>query len=465
MRSKKEQSIMPLGASFRDPSGFAFEFGGRIYRQVSSIYRDEYDHLLSSGLYDRLVDEGLLIPHKEVILNGDQSSKTYKTLQPRQIRFVSYPYEWCFSQLKDAALLTLEIERIALEYGMSLKDASSFNIQFEGYRPVFIDTLSFERLRVGKPWSAYKQFCQHFLAPLALISYVDGGLSQLLRSQMDGISLNLASKLLPATSFLRPGLLSNLHLQAFYEKKLDQETIPWKRKSVFKRDSFNGLLDHLRSSVEKLKWATRLKGWSQYYGDVSTEYIEQKKRNVAEFIEKIKPKTTVDVGANVGVFSRIAASHGVFTVSLDSDPVSVELNYLQCKSENEEQLLPLLMDLTNPSPSLGWHLRERFSLIERAKSDLTLVLGLAHHLCISSNIPLNLVASFFAELSKYLIVEFIPKNDPGAKKLLRVREDIFDSYSEDNFISEFRQHFVILKSVDLMGSNRKLFLMRNKRNA
>ncbi|MEI7526409.1 MAG: hypothetical protein WCJ95_18825, partial [Mariniphaga sp.] len=186
-----------LSSSFRDPSGFLFYEEGKLLRQVNGCYKEDYDLLMGSGLYTRLVEKNLLIPHQELTGHQGLNGSTYKVIEPEKVGFISYPYEWSFSQLKDAAFATLEIQKIALQYGMTLKDATAYNVQFHKGRPVFIDTLSFEIYQEGKPWQAYKQFCQHFLAPLALMGYTDIRLNQLLKLYIDGIPLDLTSRLLP----------------------------------------------------------------------------------------------------------------------------------------------------------------------------------------------------------------------------------------------------------------------------
>jgi len=199
-----------LTSSFRDPSGFLFEKDGELYRQINVSYFKDYDMLMTSGLYKELIDKKLLIPHKE---------QGYEIIKPEKIPFISYPYEWTFSQLKDTALLTLKIMKISLEHGMILKDASAYNVQFIGCKPIFIDTLSFEKYKEGEAWVAYKQFCQHFLAPLALMAYMDVRLNSLFKSFIDGIPLDLANKLLPIKAKMKPSLFMHLSLNSKFQKK------------------------------------------------------------------------------------------------------------------------------------------------------------------------------------------------------------------------------------------------------
>jgi hypothetical protein len=218
-----------LSASFRDPSGFLFSRGGALYRQVNRKYQQEYARLMESGLYEKLVKAGLLIPHTEVNQAPAEAENAYKVIQPERVAFISYPYEWSFGQLKDAALATLSVQKRALKRGMSLKDASAYNIQFVHGKATLIDTLSFETYKEGQPWVAYRQFCQHFLAPLALMALRDVRLSQLLRVYIDGVPLDLASELLPWNTRLNFGLLTHIHLHAGAQKKYAGEEIHSRR--------------------------------------------------------------------------------------------------------------------------------------------------------------------------------------------------------------------------------------------
>jgi hypothetical protein len=297
-----------IASSFRDPSGFVFFYDGSIYRQVNIIYKENYDHLIDSGLYERLVDSGLLISHEEVGKDYAKTDKAYRILKPEFIQFISYPYEWCFSQLKDAALTTLEIQKTALEFGMSLKDSSAYNIQFMKGKPVFIDTLSFEKYREGQIWVAYRQFCQHFLAPLALMRYRDIRLNQLFRVQIDGIPLDLANSLLPFRTRFRFSLFSHIHLHAKSQKHFADKTV---NKSGHKMGlrAFWGLVDNLESAVKKLKWQPKGTEWADYYEDTnySPDALHLKKQLISEFLDKIGPKMVWDFGANTGLLSRIAS--------------------------------------------------------------------------------------------------------------------------------------------------------------
>jgi hypothetical protein len=453
-----------LPASFRDPSGFLFQQDGTLYRQVSLVYKENYDHLMGSGLYQALVEANLLIPHEEVDIGSPMPELAYKVIKPEPIRFISYPYEWCFSQLKDAALTTLKIQRKALDFGMSLRDSSAYNIQFRNGRPVFIDTLSFGKYREGEPWVAYRQFCQHFLAPLALMSYKDVRLGQLLSIHIDGLPLDLASCLLPWRTHLSFSLLSHIHLHARSQKRFADKPIDIRQRRL-SRYAFLGILNSLESAVKKLTWKPRGTEWADYYQDTNYSPLafEHKKAILAGFLDRVRPSDVWDLGANVGTFSLLASERGIPTISFDVDPAAVEKNYLDCMARGETNILPLLIDLTNPSPGIGWENRERMSFEERGPADAVLALAFVHHLAISNNVPFSMVAQFFSDICRWLIIEFVPKSDSQVQRLLATREDVFPDYTREKFEHEFSRCFVIGDSIDIRESQRTLYLMQAQR--
>lgn len=450
-------------ASFRDPSGFLFTMDGEIYRQINLDYRDNYNHLIDSGLYQALSESGLLIPHKEVDTPPPDPSRVYKVIKPEALKFISYPYEWSFSQLKHAALTTLSIQKTALEFGMSLKDSSAYNIQFHHGHPVLIDSLSFEIYNEGVPWIAYRQFCQHFLAPLSLMAYLDVRLSLLLRDFIDGIPLDLTSRLLPTrTRFVFP-LLIHIHTHASAQKRVTTSTNQTNRQ--MSKTQFLGLIDSLENGIKKLDWSPSGTAWGDYYQadhNYTSQALEHKEQIVAQYLDITKPAMVWDLGANTGRFSRVASERGIFTIAFDVDPGVVETNYQDCRAREEENILPLLLDLTNPSPSIGWHHKERNSLIERGPADAVLALALIHHLAIANNVPLDRLASFFAEICNWLIIEFIPKEDSQVQRLLASREDIFTKYDKASFESAFEEEFTIHRAEKIQESHRYLYLMEGK---
>ncbi len=449
-----------LAGSFRDPCGFLFLRNDILYRQVNNLYKDNYDYLIKSGLYKALVDANLLIPHDEVDIDYAISNKVYKIIKPEKIHFISYPYEWSFSQLKDAALTTLQIQKIALSFGMSLKDSSAYNIQFLKGKPVFIDTLSFEKYKEGEPWVAYKQFCQHFLAPLALMSLKDIRLNQLIKNFIDGIPLDLASKLLPTKTRFSFSILTHIHLHAKTQKHYANKQIS-KTKQKISKNSFLGIIDSLESAIKKLSWQPFGTEWANYYEDTNytINALNNKKKLVSDFLDEISPKNVWDLGANDGLFSKIASEKEIQTISFDIDPAAVEKNYLNCIKNNDIYILPLLLDLSNPTPGIGWENKERMSLQERGPVDAVLALALIHHLAISNNLPLDKIAKFFNNTCNSLIIEFVPKHDSQVQRLLSTREDIFPNYTKKEFEKEFRKYFNIKYSEKIKESERFLYLM------
>ena len=457
-----------IGGSFRDPSGFAFVADGIVYRQVNESYRANFDQLMDSGLYDNLVDRELLIPHSESCLLSQEDAHKYKILKPEQIPFISYPYEWSFSQLKDAALATLDIQRGSLQHGMILKDASAYNIQFSRGKPLLIDTLSFETYQDGQAWTAYRQFCQHFLAPLLLMSRKDIRLGQLLRVYIDGIPLDLAKSLLPSRTWFNLGVVMHLHLHARAQQRYAHKpprAEPSQRARLGKQALLN-ICDSLRSTVRGLAWDHDRTSWARYYeGDSYLEEgFDDKHQSVAEYLMIVKPECVWDLGANIGVFGRIASDQGAFTVSIDSDPGAVEANYLQSKRLKETNLHPLLIDLTNPSAAQGWANGERDSLSKRSKADCVLALALIHHLAIGNNVPLRNIAQYLASLGEWLIIEFVPKSDSKVKLLLASRKDIFAEYTQPAFENAFREIYDIVRSKRIHSSDRRLYLLRRKQS-
>jgi hypothetical protein len=454
--------------SFRDPCGFLFTEGDTLLRQVGEAYRSDYDLLLSTGLYSELVAAALLVPHEEVEHPGCPGESTpYKVLRPERIPFVSYPYEWCFSQLKDAALLTLDVQRRALARGLWLKDASAFNVQFRGGRAVFIDTLSLEAYPEGRPWVAYQQFCEHFLAPLALMSYCDVDLAGILRSELEGIPLPMASRLLPLRSRLRLSLLMHLHLHARAQRRhagRSNESARRVRETRIPLQGLQAMMESLESAVQALRWAPEGTEWGDYYEH--TNYSERsrarKEALVARWIEELAPADVWDLGANTGRFSRLASERGIPTVAFDIDPAAVEKCYSDSRDRGDPLLLPLRMNLANPTPALGWDNAERSSLAERGPADLALALALIHHLAIGRNVPLGHIASALARLGRRVVLEFVPKEDSQVARLLATRRDIFPSYTVEGFEAAFAAHFQIEAREPVEGTERILYRLARR---
>ena len=461
----------PLSSSFRDPSGFMFSHLGCVYRQVNNSFASDYDAFIASGLYDKLVNRNLLVSHED-ITDGSVpgTAECYRILKPQQIPFISYPYEWSFSQLKEAAMLTLRIQHEAIKHGFILKDASAFNVQFLDSKPIFIDTLSFDTYEPGSPWVAYKQFCQHFLAPLALMALTDVQLSKLMISHIDGIPLPLASKLLPFKTRFNYPLASHIHLHSRMQEQHadaagDKSSVKAKSTKLTEQ-GLKALMESLAKTVQNLNWKMPETEWGDYYANTNySDRAGEKKRELVDRLLGSIPdqlRVVQDFGANTGEFSRIAAKHCELVVSQDIDPVAVERNYRESAANGPANILPLIQDFSSPSPAIGWGNAERDSFLQRSNCDALLVLALVHHLAINNNVPLSNIAALFSGITRWLIIEFVPKSDSQVVRLLATREDIFMDYTPEGFEAAFSQHFSIEETTPVPDSDRTLYLMKSR---
>ena len=452
--------------SFRDPSGFIFWRDGRPYRQIQERFAAEWDAFEASPLKARLLADDRLISYDPMPIELAQGPGAHAVIRPERIEFISYPYEWTFGELRDAALLTLDAQLDAMGEGWQLKDASAYNVQFRDARPILIDSLSFEPHEDGAPWVAYRQFCEHFLAPLALIAKRDVRLASLLRADPDGVPLDLAIRLLPWRTRLDFGLLSHLHLHARAQQRYagNEDDGQAARGTRISRQRLEGLIRNLRGTVERLRWEPAGTEWSDYadhtsYGDTATA---DKSRLVGEFVREAPGPRVWDLGANTGRYSRIAADAGKQVIAFDIDPAAAERNYRQVRQEGRGDILPLILDIANPSPGIGWAGRERRSLLDRADPDIGLALALVHHLAISRNVPLPMVLGWFADLAPWAVVEFVPKEDPMVRRLLASRRDVFPDYTLEGFRAAAIERFEVVREAPIEDSLRVLFLLRRR---
>ena len=451
-------------SSFRDPSGYIFIENGIIKRRIVSSYLPKYRKLIGSGLYRELVAEKLLIPHKELPSLENQQDLV---IQPFRIPMISYPYEWSFSMIQDAALLTLEIQKRALKHDMILKDASAYNVQFLCGRPIFIDTLSFEDYREGCPWGAYGQFCRHFLAPLLLMAYTDLRLNRLAELFLDGIPLDLASRLLHGKGGLFALLHIRLHAYSIDRHNQDNREGTSRKEFHLSRRRLVFLLESLQRKIKTLKLRKVCTEWGEFYS--GTNYSEEASQSKALAIQELFAETGAsivwDFGANDGRYTRMALQNGaVFAAAFDIDPVAVERNYRVVRNSGES-LLPLLLDLNNPSPGIGFANRERPALFSRGTPDCILMLAIIHHLAISNNLPFDRIAEWISSLAPWLVIEFVPKEDSQVQRLLRSRPDIFPDYCPEKFEEAFSVYFQLIRKKKLLGSRRIMYLFRRRNNA
>lgn len=447
--------------SFRDNRGFVFYHQGNVYRAVKNSFQAEWDELVGSDLFKKLREKKRIPDFKGSSETFDYAPEISSTVLVERIPFITWPSEWTFDQLQAAALLTLNVYKTALKHGYTLRDASGFNVQFNGSQPVFIDLFSFGKLNDGDPWEAYGQFCRHFLAPLALMHYKVQGVSSLMQGHIDGLPLSLTSALLPARSKLSMALYTHIHLHAKYESKHASDTRVEKRKLKISKERLKVVADHLYDTIAGLSVADRATNWSDYYqnNSYSSEGEVFKRAFCESVLSGHAGRLCVDLGANAGEYTRIAAKYFKQVVACDMDHTVVTAIY-RSKTEN---VLPLVIKLENPTPAFGWQNKERTSFLQRiAVADMTLALALVHHLCIGNNVPVKKLADFFASISNQLIIEFVPKSDVQVSRLLVTREDVFFDYTLENFKLEFEKWFNILREEQVPGSSRVLFFMQKK---
>jgi hypothetical protein len=447
-------------ASYRDPSGFVFAIDGVFYRQVNRSYAKQYEQLINSGLYNALTREALLITHTEIPDNLTRSPDHHLTLLPRQLPRITYASEWCPEQLKDAALLTLNIQRLAMDHGMTLKDATPFNVQFDNGKAIFIDTLSFDLYDEAKPWIAYRQFCECFLFPLYVHQYTQTGTHKISSAWPDGITASLTARLLPLRSRWSAGAWLHVFLQNRVTSK--KTTIP-ESKLQFSKTKLTQLIGHLHTLVSRVvKPFASSSGWSNYYSKtiLGNAYLEAKDQLFRGYLQHIEFAGALDLGCNDGRFSKILAQTGVPVIAVDSDWPCISKLY----RENVPNIQALIVDLANPTPSTGFGNAERASFTDRAGSDLVTALALIHHLALGNNIPLPLIAGYFSQLvKKHLIIEFVPLSDEKARELT-ARKDIPPvNYDSNHFEAAFSKAFRIGKRDTIPGTGRLLYLMTKSR--
>lgn len=446
-------------SSYRDPSGYVFENGGLPYRQVNLSFKESFDHFIESGCYAHLIAEGLLIPHEHVDGNLTGDHNYYATLRPERIPFITYPYEWSFDMLKDAALLTLRLARECLHYGMILKDATPFNVQWYNGGLIFIDTLSFEKYE-EHPWIAYRQFCENFLGPLLLMHYRGMPLQALSLAWPEGIPLAMISGLLPGKSRLSLHTYLHIHLHAkLSAKKQDRlEASP-----PFPKSKLLTLLSSLETLVSKLQPPSQKSTWSGYYEEASqrTGYLDEKKRIIAGWLDHLPGlETGADLGANEGEFARLLSKRNIRTIAVDFDPSCINRLYISLKKNEDKYLQPAIQDLSNPSPAIGINNEERAAFIQRIGVDIVFGLALIHHLAIGKNIPFDKIARLFYRLGRILIIEFVPKTDEKIRMMLKTKNDIYTSYTEEHFTAAFKHYFSILERKEISETGRVMFLMK-----
>ena len=452
-------------ASYRDPSGRVYIRDGRVFRTVMPYASGDFEYVQSTGLIEELEKEGLIVESKQVdpAILGDEIIGACYVIEHPMLPFISYPYEWSFPELKAASLLHLEIQLRSLGKGVTLSDASAYNVQFIGPKPIFIDRLSFRRYGEGEFWLGHKQFCEQFLNPLLLRSIFGIPHNSWYRGGLEGITSDDLVGLLPWRRKLSWKVLTNVVLPVTFQKKATKELVAEQAKSYINRKlplvTFRRILESLKKWISGLKPADTGKSvWSDYAKthSYSSEELEHKRKFVSHFIESLKPKLVGDLGSNTGDYAAVALKAGAeYVVGFDYDQKALEIAFSRAQEERL-QYLPLYLDAANPAPDQGWAQRERKGLNSRLTADAILALAFTHHLAIGRNIPLPELLNWLTSLAPDGVIEFVPKSDPMVKYMLNFREDIFQDYTEELFLSYLESVANIVETEIVSSSGRRL---------
>lgn len=452
-------------ASYRDRRGRVFEHDGRIFRCLNAEAMEEFAWLEQEGILGALTASGRLVRSWRAeappeIANGCDAAAV---LEHERLPFISYPYEWPFTALKTAALFHLDLHRDALDRGASLADASAYNVQFAGPRPIFIDVLSLRRYRDGEYWFGHQQFLDQFLNPLLLCARLGIAFHATYRGSPEGIATSVVARLLRLRHKLAPRLFLNVAVPAWLQRRAAREEVDvaraMRRRRLPKR-SYLALLGGLRRMVEALKprnapaWS-----WSDYALEHSYEAAaaESKRRFIADYAERTRPRLLVDLGCNTGHYSAAALAAGAaLAIGIEADPDAADQSFRRAEA-GRLALLPLVIDAADPSPGQGWRGLERRSFAARARFDGMMALAFAHHLAIGRNIPLDQLVDFLVGLAPNGVIEFVPKSDPQLQRLLHLREDIFGDYGRDNFAALLARSARIVREETVSASGRVLY--------
>jgi len=471
--------------SFRDPSGKIYEVDTthrenttrRILRGVDQATLELQKTLFESPFYQSLVESGKIVSTQIIAPDSDcvyaqqvLGDGWAGVLEHRAIPFISYPYEWSFNMLQDAAILQLEILEEALEHDWILKDATPYNIQWLGSKPVFIDTPSFVPWTPGSPWTAYRQFCSMYFTPLAIHAYLGIDHCGLLRSNLNGLDPVDSERYFSGLKKLKKGVLSHIVLPAGVEKRIlknERDNAPAVKRlpASHSRAMVIGLVQSMSRLISNMKLSTVKTDWSDY--DATHSYAEHEHQDKKDFIEKAVTggayNLAWDIGCNTGTFSKICAQHCNYVVAADGDQLAIDKLYKDQQASSENTILPMVLNLANVSPGQGWAGNERTAFDRRTKPDLVICLALIHHLRLTENIPNALFLEWLRSLQADIIIEFVNREDEMVRKLLTNKEEQYIDYNETQFMKEMQLHFEIKDRSKLKGGKRELFLLRPKR--
>ena len=459
--------------SFRDPDTRVFHHEGAVFRALTQRALADWRRLAGTRFYGRMTGQGHLVGTREVTDREDLPAldPTWAAvLEHARIPVVSYPYEWSFGMLKEAALLQLDLTLAALDEEMTLKDATPFNVQWLGVRPTFIDLGSFTAYEPGDPWAGYRQFCETFLYPLFLQAYRNVPFHPWLRGRLEGITAGECRSLLSARDCLRPGVLAHVYLQARAQARYedsDDDVRAELHAAGFGAALIRNNVARLRRTVEGLRWTPARSTWSEYgrehgYGDTD---LEHKAAFVQRVLESRRWPLVWDVGCNTGVYSRLAAGHADYVLALDADHVVIDRLYRALREEGHANVLPLVADVADPSPGLGWRGRERLPLSRRCSPELVLCLALVHHVVIGRNVPFDDFTDWLAGFGAEVVLEFVDRGDPMVERLLRQRDGTPPDYARGTAEAALSRHFHLVGRETLTSGTRTLYHCRPKADA
>ena len=460
-------SATPDPGSFREREGRVYHEDGRIFRGLSTAALADFHQLQNTRFYKQFVEAGRIVdtcevPAESLHLPREVSEQWSGFLEHQRIPAITYPYEWTFGMLREAAELQLDLLAAAIPEGMTLKDASPYNIQFHRGQAVFIDIPSFEKLEPGSTWTGYRQFCEMFLFPLLLQSYKDIDFQPFLRSSINGIDVQTAARLFSLRDRFRSGVMSHVWLQSVLDRRYGstRSNVKSNLKSAgFNREMILSNVRRLKKLVTGLTWKGAGSEWGGYaeFHNYSEADHQLKEQFIDRCLAEIKPSVAWDVGCNTGQFANIAARHAGLVIAMDMDHLAVDKLYNQLGKVASDNLIPLMQNVADPSPSWGWRNRERTDLVQRVPPDLLMCLALIHHVVISANIPLTEFIGWLASLSRHLIIEFVSRDDGKVQALLRNKKDHYVDYSQSSLEAALNQYFVINDRLPLESGNRQLY--------
>jgi len=456
--------IIYESGSFRDPAGRIFFHEDLVYREIFQTGKERIKFLQDNNILKEIIENDFLIESQEVNdLNLQKVNKNSIIFKHEKLKFISYPYEWTFNELKDAAIFHLNFQLFLLEKNAKLIDASAYNIQFRKNKPIFIDLLSIDKYNEGEYWNAHKQFCENFLNPLILTAKKGINFNNWFRGNLEGISTSELSSILNLKEIINPTIFFHVYLLNKIENKAiknpKKAALKIKKSRGLSKKSFKSMLIGLKNFINSLNSSKKMTVWDKY--SVTNTYTDEEESNKVKVVNNFLGKNSfnfiADLGCNDGKYSNLAINSGVKTViGFDFDLKVLDKAYLNAKKKGAN-FLPLYLDLTNPSGNLGWDDKERKSFKNRSNFDGILALALVHHLAIAKNIPLDQILNWITKLAPKGIIEFVPKNDPTTQLMLNLKGDIFPDYNEKNF----HQILSTIANVDEINTvskhNRKIY--------